>query len=258
MARNTPRLRGGARQSRFDPRDAIWSAPPSSGGPVWLRPPFPAREQGPMRCCVPAAICGAMEILGRPSTPLSTLYLYYHARPLQSILGAVETRSALKAAQQIGVCPEHAHPGCAPGGPPPRPEDGLRPPPSSTTALAGTLRLARGADVPGAGYFRIRASDRAAQWEAALRAGRPVVVVIPLVPELPALRNAPEPLLRHVSHPATPDQHAVLLAGVDEHGFRVRDTQGPRFGVHGDWWLTRELADSDFVQESWVINSLAG
>jgi hypothetical protein len=256
MAKKQELVRGGARLARFDPRDDAWLAEEGEDDlGVFLDPPWAPRQQGSVPCCVPIAVCGAMEILRPQAEPLSALHLYWQARPTASGMGLVDVRTALRAAQQTGVCTESLLAGCAPGGPAVDPEDALRPP---AVAVASALRIGKRMDDDDvdAGYGRVRALYVSRSWRAALRAGFPIIAVIPLVPEHAALRDAADPLLSQVSPSPVANQHAVLVTGVWGERFRMRDAQGLSFGQAGDWWLDARLADSGFVTESWVVRKV--
>lgn len=241
--------RSGAKASPYDGSDQTWPATESPGHPrVELPLPLPAYRQETVPCCVPAAVCGAMEALLAASgtlVRLDPLFLYYYSRPNPSSLGDTFIRAVLETAATRGV---RALPD---GAPLVANEDTAKQAPPQVEPMPRQYVIPE--DENGdASYYRV-GGDVQRSWDTALQSGFPVVFIFWMITSYSKLEKPGTERLDPTNLQVSSRQHAALVYGCDHEDYLVRDSRGPNFGNRGSWRLPRALAHSLMHAESWVI-----
>ena len=258
--------RSGWKASSFDSRDLIFK---DAGYDQTLQKYFlnhliEPRNQGwgtaNVPCCVSCAITAAMEIVDvkiGSVTEMSELFHYFVARNSKYRLSAIDFRQGFKTVINHGIAPREYHPYPVSRATPMKREDALISPSSDAIKAAKNYRIAYDIVRRTFKYRTISNYNRIEFWKTAIQRQNPVIFGFWMTEAYSNIK--PEnPYHGVIEGMKASDGHAALAIGYDEQikSFLIKDSRGASFGKEGSWWLNYLLVETDFVNESWVIEGI--
>ena len=174
------------------------------------------------------------------------------ARKDRRYLSRITLRDGLKITTNKGVCPSKLH------APPIDREGAGQKPGKDAITAAGRYRVVYDPVRRKYRYHLIPDTDRVTHWRNALKSKLPILFGFYVTDAYWDIKKS-STFHGNISDRTSESGHAVVALGFDDRkeAFKIKDSQGTRFGDQGYWWLPYPLARTRLIHEAWVIEKIS-